>query len=381
MTQMENSLNEEDVRRLLSDPSGETRAEIAGKLAIQHSILGERQRQMAEDIFRIMVKDAEVRVRSALSQQLKENPFIPHDIAVTLAKDVSEVALPMLQFSEVLTEEDLIEIVTSQNDDARQEAVASRAHVTSKLADVLVESGKEEVVKALVGNDGAELSDQTLNKVVEGYAGRDSVGSVLVDRANLPVTVAERLMAKVSENLRTVLSKRRNISPEMATTLLLQAREMAVLGLTESNAEVSKLVDHLYRNGRLTPSIVLRAICMGDMLFFEDALAKLGRLSLGNAQRLIHDPGKRGFQALFRKTAIPNQFYRAMRAAVDVSREMEYDGHPHDRERFSRRMIERVLTQYGDLGVEFESEDLDYLMAKMSQLPMGMGDESEEAGG
>ena len=31
-------------------------------------------------------------------------------------------------------------------------------------------------------------------------------------------------------------------------------------------------------------------------------------------------------------------------------------------------MIERILTQYGDLGVEFESDDLEYLLAKMAQL-------------
>ncbi|NQU55871.1 MAG: hypothetical protein HQ513_01460, partial [Rhodospirillales bacterium] len=39
-------------------------------------------------------------------------------------------------------------------------------------------------------------------------------------------------------------------------------------------------------------------------------------------------------------------------------------------ERYSRRMIERILTQYGDLGVEFESEDLEYLLKKMSDLPV-----------
>jgi hypothetical protein len=32
-------------------------------------------------------------------------------------------------------------------------------------------------------------------------------------------------------------------------------------------------------------------------------------------------------------------------------------------------MIERVLTQYGDLGVEFDSDDVDYLMGRMLQLP------------
>ncbi len=54
---------------------------------------------MAEQIFRIMVKDAEVRVREALAINLKENPNVPHDVAVTLAKDVDQVALPVLRFS------------------------------------------------------------------------------------------------------------------------------------------------------------------------------------------------------------------------------------------------------------------------------------------
>ena len=57
---------------------------------------------------------------------------------------------------------------------------------------------------------------------------------------------------------------------------------------------------------------------------------------------------------------------------ITLSYEMEYDGGPNDRERFSRRMIERILTQYGDLGVEFATDDLEYLLAKMNQLPSTM---------
>ncbi len=59
----------------------------------------------------------------------------------------------------------------------------------------------------------------------------------------------------------------------------------------------------------------------------------------------------------------------AARAAVDVARETDYDGGENDRERYSRRMIERILTQYGDLGVEFDSDDLEYLLTKMNELP------------
>ena len=59
----------------------------------------------------------------------------------------------------------------------------------------------------------------------------------------------------------------------------------------------------------------------------------------------------------------------AVRAALDVSRETEMDGGENDRERYARRMIERIMTQYDDLGVEFESSDLEYLLTKMDELP------------
>lgn len=365
---VDQKLREEDVARLLANPTGDQRAEIAEKIAGQHAELSDSERKLAEDIFRLMVKDAEVRVRAALSRQLKESQLVPHDVAIALARDVDNVALPMLQFSEVLTDEDLVEIVRSQSSD-KQVAVASRPRVSAQVADALVDTSNESVVATLVSNQGAELTENTLNRVVAEFGKSDKVGEGLINRDGLPLTVAERLMAVVSDNLRDKLMARQNLSPEAAASLMIQAREMAVLGLTDSGTDVAKLVDHLYRNGRLTPSIILRAICMGDTTFFETAISKLARIKLENARTLIHDAGKRGFDALFDKAGLPKVFFRAMRAAIDVSYEMEYDGLPHDRERFSRRMIERILTQYGDLGVEFENDDLEYLLSKVNQLP------------
>jgi uncharacterized protein (DUF2336 family) len=365
---LEQKLNEEDVKRLLSNPTGETRSEIAGKIASQHQQLSAGERKLAEDIFRLMVRDAEVRVREALARQLKENPTVPHDVALSLARDVEDVSLPMLQFSDVLTDEDLIEIVHSQSPE-KQVAVASRHSVSASLADALVETGNETAVATLVANEGAELTESTLITVADRYGSNEAVGKSLVERKALPITVAERLMTKVSENLRRHLLARPDVTPEAAAAMMIQARELAVLGLSNSESDVAQLVEHLYRVGRLTASIMLRAVCMGDMTFFEVALARLARIKVENCRTLIHDAGKRGFEALFEKAGLPKAFFAAMRAALDVSYEMEYDGRANDRERFSRRMIERILTQYGDLGVEFENDDLEYLLAKMNQLP------------
>jgi uncharacterized protein (DUF2336 family) len=368
---MDEKLNEQDVRRLLDSPDRDVRAEIAGKIAAQHPRLTEHERKLAEDILRLMVKDAEVRVREALSRQLKENPLLPHDLALTLAQDVDEVALPILQYSAALSDDDLIALVRSQGS-SKQEAIAGRASVSASVAEAIVEVGPDAAVKTLVSNKGADLNEQTLLQVAERYSGTENeIGQALAMRPSLPVTVVEKLLNQVSETFRSRLLDRTDLSPEVATALLLQARELAVLGLSTSGSGPSELVDHLAEHKRLTPSIILRALCMGDLSFFEASIAKLADISIENAQKLIYDGGKRGFEALYKKAGLPSSVYPAMRAAIDIFGTMDYDGGPNDRERFSRRMIERILTQYGEEGVEFKNDDLEYLLARISQLPPG----------
>src|SRR4030067_1096960 len=95
---MADILTQADVARLLSDPSAETRAETAAKIAAQFdgATLNEGERRLAEEIFRFMVRDAEVRVREALSRNLKSSRDLPHDVALALARDVASGGLAVL---------------------------------------------------------------------------------------------------------------------------------------------------------------------------------------------------------------------------------------------------------------------------------------------
>ncbi|MAO57125.1 MAG: hypothetical protein CMM61_15720 [Rhodospirillaceae bacterium] len=376
-------LSQSDVARLLSDPTPVNRAETAAKVAgaFNPRRLTDSERALAEEIFRLMVKDAEVRVRQALTENLKQNGNVPHDVAVALANDVDQVALPMIEFSKVLNDDDLIAIVGSQNP-AKQEAAAGRAHVSEALSEALVETGNEAAVTRLVANEGAKISEQTFQKVVDDFGDRSGVQSAMVNRSSLPVTVAERLVTLVSENLRDELVKRHELPAAMTTDLVLQSRERATISLSSDSGvdDVMVLVKQLQDHGRLTPSITLRALCMGDITFFECAMATMAGVTLDNARRLIHDRGPLGLRAVFDKAHLPPAQYMAVRAALDVSRETEMDGGENDRERYARRMIERIMTQYDDLGVEFESSDLEYLLTKMDELPADvLGDHPQDA--
>jgi uncharacterized protein (DUF2336 family) len=356
------------VERLLADPSAAVRADTAVKVAREFSqgSLNERERVVAEDVFRLFVRDVEVKVRESLANAVKECAQLPNDIAVALAKDVDQVALPMLSSSTVLTDEDLIEIIKEASGQ-KQKAIASRERVSASVSDALIERGDEEVVRTLVSNHGAEIAEASLNRIIDEFGESEAMQQPLAERPALPIGIAERLVNMVSERLQDHIMRNHPLRPALVTDLVIASRERTTVALLDQDTgeeDVMELVRQLYQNGRLTSSIILRAICMGDMRFGEAALATMANVPLVNAQTLIHDSGSLGFKAIYDKARLPKELYPAFRVAIDVVREMEYDGRENDRERFRQRAIERILTRYEDV----DQEDLDYLLNKLTEL-------------
>jgi len=369
-------LTKDDVKRLLADPSAENRQVTIENVAagFNEKKLSEAERAIAEDIFRIMAKDAEARVRETLSAHLSQSRALPRDIAQALAKDsLDSVALPVIQFSEVLTEQDLIDIVRTQSGE-RQVAIAKRETVSVAVSDSLVESGNQDAVVALVGNDGAELDEAVMLKVVDKYGDVEAVQEPLVHRPRLPISVSERLVARVSEKLQDYLVSHHELSPDIASDLVLQSRERATLGLLSGDGQdVWELVNHMYANGRLTPSIMLRALCIGDFSFFEAALAKRSAISLDHMRVLLFDRGDQGFRAVYTRAKMPEPLYMVFLAALGVNRDSMEDHTDLEPSAMAKRTLERVLTRFEELVDDENADDVDYLLGKLNQLSDTVG--------
>ena len=298
-------LNKDDVVRLTTDPSAQVRAEMAAKVAARfdQGTFGEVERRIAEDIFRTLVKDAEVRVREALSLQLKSSPDLPHDVALALANDVESVALPILEFCEVLNDDDLIAIVRGQSA-VKQVAVAQRSRVSMLVAAALVDTGNERAVSRLVQNEGAELSEPLYGRVLDEYESSRAVFAAMAQRAHLPAAISEQLITVVAQHLQSHLLKQHKLPAEMVRSLVFQARERATSGLLAegcaSEGEVESRVAQLEAEGRLSPTLALEALSRGDLSFFEMAMARLARIPVENARTLIYDQGPLGIQSILR---------------------------------------------------------------------------------
>lgn len=357
-----------DVARLLTDSSPTVRAETAAKVAsdFTNGSLSDSERAAAEEIFRVMVQDVEVRVRESLARAVKESSALSRDIAVTLAKDVDQVALPILAYSSVLTDEDLIEIIREANP-KKQQAIATRSGVSADVSDALIERGDEDAVHLLVSNHGADIPENSLDKLLDQFGNQERLHGPLAARPKLPLRVAERMVSMVSDSLQDHIMAKHSLRPGLVSDLVMASRERATVSFLDGRASdeaVLELVRQLASNNRLTASIILRALCLGDLRFCETSLAVLSEVSVMNAQRLIHDAGSLGLKGIYDKAGLPPELFKAFVVALEVVREIDYDERENDRERFSRRAIERILTQYSDV----DADDLDYLLAKLSEF-------------
>lgn len=358
----------QDVEALLADPAPARRAKVVQQLAVDIDTgrLSQAEWTIALDILRAMAADAEMIVRHAVATSLKHSKFLPHDVAVKLANDEPNVAQPILESSPVLTDEDLMSVLAEGNG-TKQIAIARRPEVSTVVAAAVIDTGNAAAVTTLVGNEGAALDEDLLQRTLERYGRFETVKAAMVHRSELPVTISERLVALVSDRLKVVLAARHALPAELASDIILEARERATIGLIAKNTpaqDTQALVAQLHARGRLTPSLILRALCMGDIRFTEDALAEAAGVSVEKASLLIHDGGPLGLKALYKKTKFPEPMYAAFRVAIDMFHEQPFDGTLHDRERFTKAVIERVLTKYR----EIETGDLDFLLAKLAKL-------------
>src|SRR3990167_5682030 len=192
-------LTEEDILRLMRGETPEQRASVAHRLCrrIALDVLTDKEKSFAEEIIGILAEDAADLVRRTLAVTLRASPIRPREIARKLAADIEAVAIPILQDSPVLTDEDLVELVLSVTA-AKQAAIASRDTLSITVTETITEHGAVEAVRALAANRGAEWTDKAFDDTIRRYWRDEIVQAGLIRRDFIPTHIAEKMVSLVS---------------------------------------------------------------------------------------------------------------------------------------------------------------------------------------
>ena len=162
-------LAEQDVHALVGALSDGHREVIGAQLGrlLKRSGLSDADMTIALQMIDRMIADSVETVRRGLAAHIAESPLLPRPMIERLLADVHDVALPIVELSPLLSDEDLIDQI--HRGENFQQAVASRPVVSSAVAGELVERGTEDAVGTLIRNPGADVGETELGRAVDRF--------------------------------------------------------------------------------------------------------------------------------------------------------------------------------------------------------------------
>ncbi len=237
-------------------------------------------------IFMSLVVEAERSIRHLLSEKLARADWAPSALINILALDDIEIARPIIAFSPVLEEHDLVRLLVEATIEHQIE-VARRPRLTQTVVAAILEQAEPAVLTALASNDTAELSPSDMDELVEISRHVAAMRTPLSEHPRLTDTLARRLYFWVGVALREGLVDRFRLDPVALDEAIAASVSEAHTGppaaaprrsTREGELDVmeQRLIDKLHSAGQLRPAYLIRALREGRLGLFIAALAALG---------------------------------------------------------------------------------------------------------
>jgi hypothetical protein len=147
---------------LVADRDAEVRRGLATKLARQAPALArpgaDRRRQQARELLERLVADEVPRVRQAIAETLKDMADAPVEIVRRLARDAEiVVAAPLLEFSPVLDDGELLALLADAPAPGAACALARRRALRPDIADAIGRGDDVDAITVLLRNRTAQV--------------------------------------------------------------------------------------------------------------------------------------------------------------------------------------------------------------------------------
>lgn len=209
---------------LSGDADDDVRSELARKIArLMPNLSAEESehiRALTIATLERLARDQVRRVRAVLAEEIKTLACIPKFIVMTLAKDVDNlVAAPILEYSPLLSDADLMEIIAAGRAEEILSAIAKRRPLNAKVSEAIVSSLDIPAIAALLANSDARIREKTLDEIAAQAEKIQSWHVPLAQRADLSKRAIWRIASFVGSSLIDQLVSRYGMDEEIKTQL------------------------------------------------------------------------------------------------------------------------------------------------------------------
>jgi len=310
--------------RLAADRDEAVRRHLAGKISRLAPGLSDddqdRVRHMTYEALDLLARDQVANVRQILADTLKDMLDAPPGLIRRLARDAEiAVAAPVLQYSPVLTDEDLLDIIANTPIPGALAAISRRATVSFPVTDAICATDDIGAIAVLLENPSAQIREETLDNLVDRAVEIEEWHKPLVKRPQLSARTAQKLARFVAANLLQALADRRDLTPEAAQAVAQVVKrridEMGAAG--PAKAEAKKAADEatavtraraLKAAGQLDETGIDTALSGGEYNFVVAALAELACLHPEVVKKAVSTQSAKGIVAVVWKAGLSMAF-------------------------------------------------------------------------
>jgi uncharacterized protein (DUF2336 family) len=297
-------------RLLAEDGDDEVRVELARKIGRLMPSLPQdgrsRMRALTIETLEKLAKDQLPRVRAVLSEEIKLLDCVPKRVVKQLARDVESVSAPILEYSPLLSDADLIEIITTAQARHALKAIARRSPLGANVSEAIGSVLDEPSVAELLSNSSAEIRQRTLDKIIEHATKVRAWHLPLVLRSDLSQRAIRRIAGFVGASLIQRLTERHRLDEETQTVLNKQLRAHIESGDLDSGRESSSSeAERLFRAGKLDDVFVESAAEAGRRETVITSLSLLAKVPAETARRIVQSGIAKAITALAWRAGLP----------------------------------------------------------------------------
>lgn len=294
--------NDDDVRYGLAEKIGRLMPGLSpAELDKMHEVI--------HQVLEQLTRDQAVRVRRILSETLKDIANAPPDVIKRLARDVElVVCAPVLEYSPVLTDDDLRDIISSAPVKGALSAISNRRGLSENVADAIFDADDEDAIGVMLGNKSAQIREATLDRIVDRAEDITAWHTPLAERPKLSRKAVLRLAEFVAENVMDTLKNRTDFDAETVEAVHEEfSRRMEAAERTRARDEGGPPGDRakkLFKRNELTDTAIREAAQVGDEEFVVTALALKADMKLSVIKKVFDISSVKGVVALCWKAGL-----------------------------------------------------------------------------
>ena len=313
---------------LARDQDEAVREKLARKIEVLLPELDADARAQAHsylvEVIEVLAQDQAVRVRQIVAETLKDVASAPGHVIQRLARDAEAmVACPVLEFSPLLSDQDLLEIIEGGSNSGRLSAISRRSGVGEQIADAIVAARDEGAISALLDNGSAQIREETLDGLVEAAVEVSAWQKPLVLRPLLPASAARKLAGFVASSLLGLLKARDDLDRETVRLVTREvarriedegqkdarkaAKEGAASGVADGET-ANKRAKRMFAADELDDQALMRALNGGDRDLVRHGLALRAELPLSLIDHIFAAHSAKGVTALAWKAGCAMRF-------------------------------------------------------------------------